>query len=143
MVLSPSWFPNNLGWPPILEEYEMAPDLNPWTHYGSRESDLPRFSSCPGLEADSGDSGPSRSCGDLGDPTKAKKLNHNANERDRRKRLNILYSSLRSLLPTKDHHSVLNNFDLVSHNIYAINMIVVCKLTCMCVCVMKILIRRS
>ncbi|RZC77651.1 hypothetical protein C5167_001867 [Papaver somniferum] len=32
-----------------------------------------------------------------------KKLNHNASERDRRKKLNNLYSSLRSLLPGSDH----------------------------------------
>ncbi|XP_074289495.1 transcription factor ORG2-like [Silene latifolia] len=33
----------------------------------------------------------------------AKKLNHNASERDRRKKINYLYSTLRSLLPTNDH----------------------------------------
>jgi len=32
-----------------------------------------------------------------------KKLNHNASERDRRKNINGLYSSLRSLLPPSDH----------------------------------------
>lgn len=32
-----------------------------------------------------------------------KKLNHNASERDRRKKINDLYSSLRSLLPPSDH----------------------------------------
>ncbi|XP_009785053.1 transcription factor ORG3-like [Nicotiana tabacum] len=32
-----------------------------------------------------------------------KKLNHNASERDRRKKINSLYSSLRSLLPASDH----------------------------------------
>ena len=32
-----------------------------------------------------------------------KKLNHNANERDRRKKINHLYSSLRNLLPASDH----------------------------------------
>lgn len=31
-----------------------------------------------------------------------KKLSHNASERDRRKRINALYSSLRSLLPAAD-----------------------------------------
>lgn len=31
-----------------------------------------------------------------------KKLNHNANERDRRKKINNLYASLRSLLPHVD-----------------------------------------
>lgn len=39
-----------------------------------------------------------------GDPSNsmAKKLYHNASERDRRKRINTLYSSLRSLLPPSD-----------------------------------------
>ncbi|KAJ6700146.1 ACHAETE-SCUTE TRANSCRIPTION FACTOR-RELATED [Salix purpurea] len=32
-----------------------------------------------------------------------KKLHHNASERDRRKKINSLYSSLRSLLPASDH----------------------------------------
>ncbi|GFP80820.1 transcription factor org2 [Phtheirospermum japonicum] len=32
-----------------------------------------------------------------------KKLNHNASERDRRKKINTLYSTLRSLLPPEDH----------------------------------------
>ncbi|EXC19630.1 Transcription factor ORG2 [Morus notabilis] len=32
-----------------------------------------------------------------------KKLNHNASERDRRKKINHLYSSLRALLPASDH----------------------------------------
>jgi hypothetical protein len=32
-----------------------------------------------------------------------RKINHNAYERDRRKQLNGLYSSLRSLLPDTDH----------------------------------------
>jgi len=31
-----------------------------------------------------------------------KKLNHNASERDRRKKINSLYSSLRSLFPASD-----------------------------------------
>ncbi|KAF7804013.1 transcription factor ORG2-like [Senna tora] len=33
------------------------------------------------------------------DPSMAKKLHHNASERDRRKKINYLYSSLRSMLP--------------------------------------------
>ncbi|XP_074296642.1 transcription factor ORG3-like [Silene latifolia] len=33
----------------------------------------------------------------------AKKLNHNASERDRRKKINYLYSTLRSMLPANDH----------------------------------------
>ncbi|KAL2464604.1 Transcription factor ORG2 [Forsythia ovata] len=37
-----------------------------------------------------------------GDLKKVKKLNHNASERDRRKKINTLYSTLRSLLPAAD-----------------------------------------
>ncbi|XP_054804293.1 transcription factor ORG2-like [Prosopis cineraria] len=37
-----------------------------------------------------------------GDPTMVKKLNHNATERDRRKKINSLYSSLCSMLPLTD-----------------------------------------
>ncbi|XP_055808787.1 transcription factor ORG2-like [Solanum dulcamara] len=37
-----------------------------------------------------------------------KKLNHNASERDRRKKINGLYSSLRSLLPSSDHSKKLS-----------------------------------
>lgn len=36
------------------------------------------------------------------DPSLVKKLNHNASERDRRRKINGLYSSLRSLLPATD-----------------------------------------
>ncbi|KAG7033594.1 Transcription factor ORG2, partial [Cucurbita argyrosperma subsp. argyrosperma] len=39
----------------------------------------------------------------------AKKLNHNASERDRRKKINSLYSSLRSLLPSTDQMKKLSN----------------------------------
>ncbi|KAI6696910.1 hypothetical protein NL676_017029 [Syzygium grande] len=37
-----------------------------------------------------------------GEVTMVKKLNHNASERDRRKKINSLYSTLRSLLPSAD-----------------------------------------
>ncbi|CAL1352233.1 unnamed protein product [Linum trigynum] len=36
--------------------------------------------------------------------TAMKKLNHNASERHRRKKINTLYSSLRSMLPPSDYH---------------------------------------
>ncbi|PWA41219.1 Achaete-scute transcription factor-related protein [Artemisia annua] len=43
--------------------------------------------------------------GSTGDDTVvAKKINHNAGERDRRKRVNDLYSYLRSLLPISSYH---------------------------------------
>ncbi|KAL8493803.1 hypothetical protein ACS0TY_024826 [Phlomoides rotata] len=41
--------------------------------------------------------------GDKKTTTKTKKLNHNASERDRRKRINTLYADLRNLLPSDDH----------------------------------------
>ncbi|KAL4619315.1 hypothetical protein ACB092_06G070100 [Castanea dentata] len=37
-----------------------------------------------------------------GDPRMAKRIFHNASERDRRKKMNALYSTLRSLLPSAD-----------------------------------------
>lgn len=52
-----------------------------------------------------------------GDLTMIKKLSHNASERDRRKKINSLYSSLRSLLPVSDQTvnliSMLISFTLV------------------------------
>ncbi|XP_042513524.1 transcription factor ORG2-like [Macadamia integrifolia] len=43
-----------------------------------------------------------------GDPVTVKKLSHNASERDRRKRLNDLFFSLRSLLPGTDRSKKLS-----------------------------------
>ena len=43
-----------------------------------------------------------------GDPTIVKKQNHNASERDRRKKINFLYSSLRALLPAADQMVLIN-----------------------------------
>lgn len=42
------------------------------------------------------------------DPCIVKKLNHNASERDRRKKVNNMYSSLRSLLPVADQTVLIN-----------------------------------
>ncbi|XP_021745915.1 transcription factor ORG2-like [Chenopodium quinoa] len=41
-------------------------------------------------------------------PLLSKKLNHNASERDRRKKINDMYSSLRALLPATDHRKKLS-----------------------------------
>lgn len=46
---------------------------------------------------------PSLKNGDGDGDKKVKKLNHNASERDRRKKMNTLYANLRSLLPHQDH----------------------------------------
>ncbi|XP_010554771.1 PREDICTED: transcription factor ORG2 [Tarenaya hassleriana] len=45
----------------------------------------------------------------------AKKMNHNASERDRRKKINALFSSLRSLLPPSDCSKKLSIPATVSH----------------------------
>lgn len=44
-----------------------------------------------------------------GEVTMVKKLNHNASERDRRKKINSLYSTLRSLLPSADQTVILKS----------------------------------
>ncbi|XVF47391.1 hypothetical protein PTKIN_Ptkin03bG0105200 [Pterospermum kingtungense] len=49
------------------------------------------------------------------DPCTVKKLNHNASERDRRKKVNSLYSSLRSLLSVADQMKKLSFPATVSH----------------------------
>ncbi|KAM6548025.1 hypothetical protein CsatB_019701 [Cannabis sativa] len=51
------------------------------------------------------------------DPTVIKKLCHNASERDRRKKINSLYSSLRSLLPAADQMKKLSNPSTISRTI--------------------------
>ncbi|OMO69276.1 hypothetical protein CCACVL1_19576, partial [Corchorus capsularis] len=43
-----------------------------------------------------------QSAASTSNPNVAKKLNHNAKERDRRRQINSLFSSLRSLLPASD-----------------------------------------
>ncbi|CAK9188491.1 unnamed protein product [Ilex paraguariensis] len=53
--------------------------------------------------------------GTLGDATIVNKLNHNASERDRRKKINSLFSSLRSLLPAADQTKKLSIPATVSH----------------------------
>lgn len=55
-----------------------------------------------GVREDDDDDDFNRSSPANGEEKAVKKLNHNASERDRRKRINDLYSSLRSLLPQSD-----------------------------------------
>ncbi|XP_027364482.1 transcription factor ORG2-like [Abrus precatorius] len=95
LALSPPMF-STIGWPfeePIshrqnylFEDTTQASEL--YHHH------LSSFS--PQVETST--PSPAISC----DLTMVKKLNHNASERDRRKKINALYSSLRSLLPVAD-----------------------------------------
>ncbi|XP_020959465.1 transcription factor bHLH100 isoform X2 [Arachis ipaensis] len=69
-----SMFPNNMEWPLELEEEELS-----HSHEYFNSEEYPLLSS-----------------------SMAKKFNHNASERHRRKKINALYSSLRSILPVAD-----------------------------------------
>ncbi|PQP95658.1 hypothetical protein Pyn_22371 [Prunus yedoensis var. nudiflora] len=55
-----------------------------------------------------------------GDLTVVKKLNHNASVRDRRKKINTLYSTLRSLLPASDQMKKLSNPAAISRAVKCI-----------------------
>ncbi|CAH2063906.1 unnamed protein product, partial [Thlaspi arvense] len=50
-------------------------------------------------------------------PVVIKKLNHNASERDRRKKINSLFTSLRSCLPASDHSKKLSIPQTVSRSL--------------------------
>ena len=49
----------------------------------------------------------------VSNPTVVKKLNHNAKERDRRRQINSLFSTLRSLLPAADQMVEFSFFNYV------------------------------
>ena len=92
LALSPPFFPT-LGWP-LLEEYSINHEHvnNMFIETETSNSQLlPLHSpqSRPWFEP-------------LEDAVVEKKLNHNASERERRKKVNKLYYSLRSLLPPSD-----------------------------------------
>ncbi|KAK1428900.1 hypothetical protein QVD17_17740 [Tagetes erecta] len=101
LALSPTLFSTTYGWP--MEDHLIAKNLtNEANSYNSlldydlydqieRKSSVPEYSNSSGGAANGAGSG---------DSVKVKKkLNHNASERDRRKRVNELYAFLRSLLP--------------------------------------------
>lgn len=109
LALSPPLFPS-LGWP--LELDPISQDVQHFSNclYGefietTSESFLQEFpipsEAEPQLFDQLDRSTPST--GISSDLTMVKKLNHNASERDRRKRINHLYSSLRALLPATEH----------------------------------------
>ncbi|KAM5551883.1 transcription factor ORG2-like [Rosa sericea] len=98
LALSPPLF-STIGWP--LEDHPISHDHN---NYFSAESSLLHFPTTLQPQFDQLDhSTPSTAISSESNiSSMAKKLNHNASERDRRKKINNLYSSLRSLVPA-DH----------------------------------------
>ncbi|KAL6213782.1 hypothetical protein ACLB2K_013222 [Fragaria x ananassa] len=98
LALSPPLF-STIGWP--LEDHSISHDHN---NYYSAESSLLHFPTTLQPQFDQLDhSTPSTAVsGESNISSMVKKLNHNASERDRRKKINNLYSSLRSLVPA-DH----------------------------------------
>ncbi|XP_071686656.1 transcription factor ORG2-like [Rutidosis leptorrhynchoides] len=92
LALSPPLFSTTYGWPLEVEarSYDHSlPDFHAYNH--QIEHDFAPENSISSGEAVNG--------GTKDDMIVTKKLNHNASERDRRKRVNDLYAFLRSLLP--------------------------------------------
>ncbi|KAJ0245852.1 Myc-type [Hirschfeldia incana] len=114
-ALVPPLFPN-FGWP-LTGEYE--------SYYGGGDS-LINDTIFDFLEPETfgfhqqnnlGVSVSSEGIGIDNNPVVAKKLNHNASERDRRKKINSLFSSLRSCLPTSDQLKKLSIPQTVSRSL--------------------------
>ncbi|XP_041024597.1 transcription factor ORG2-like isoform X2 [Juglans microcarpa x Juglans regia] len=97
----PSWFSNN-GSSSYFHQYSISQDQN----YVHRDNDTLEsalhFHSYETVQEVGLDPATAPTPVSHGDPKMVKKFNHNASERDRRKKMNGLYSSLRSLLPEAD-----------------------------------------
>ncbi|OIW11491.1 hypothetical protein TanjilG_26857 [Lupinus angustifolius] len=93
LALSPPVLSNMGIWP---LEVEPISHNNNQNYFNSDYYSFPHQFSSPHSPLEVQTSTPSS------DPTMVKKLSHNASERDRRKKINSLYSSLRSLLPVQD-----------------------------------------
>ncbi|PRQ55156.1 putative transcription factor bHLH family [Rosa chinensis] len=106
LALSPPLF-STIGWP--LEDHPISHDHN---NYFSAESSLPHFPTTLQPQFDQLDHSTAIN-GESNISSVDKKLNHNASERDRHKKINNLYSSLRSLVPA-DHAKRLSIPDTVS-----------------------------
>ncbi|KAK7336490.1 hypothetical protein VNO77_17032 [Canavalia gladiata] len=93
---SPGFSPPGMGW--ILEEELLRHNHNNFYYKDKDSYSFPhQFSSLPHPQVEI------QNCiAPSPDSTMVKKLNHNASERDRRKKINCLVSSLRSLLPLQD-----------------------------------------
>ncbi|OIW11493.1 hypothetical protein TanjilG_26859 [Lupinus angustifolius] len=93
LALSPPVLSNMGIWP---LEVEPISHNNNQNYFNSDYYSFPHQFSSPHSPLEVQTSTPSS------DPTMVKKLSHNASERDRRKKINTLYSSLRSFLPVQD-----------------------------------------
>ncbi|KAG6771173.1 transcription factor ORG2-like [Populus alba x Populus x berolinensis] len=99
LEFSPSTLFSTFGWPleePISHEqndsFRDCETPGSFTHFPPSQPNIRELDRSTSFTAYSGS----------GDPNMVKKLNHNASERYRRKKINSLYSSLRSLLPASD-----------------------------------------
>ncbi|KAI3682341.1 hypothetical protein L1987_82261 [Smallanthus sonchifolius] len=103
LALSPPLFSTTYGWPlDDLITQNLQQDCNEDNSYHSLLDFPANIQIQHEFEQENSTSMSSKGAanGNLDDPMKvAKKLNHNASERDRRKRVNELYSFLHSLLP--------------------------------------------
>ncbi|PON88894.1 Basic helix-loop-helix transcription factor [Trema orientale] len=110
LALSPPLFSTNIGWPledPIGHEEQnyFFRDIETTSDHQSLYLNFPTPPTSdqrPPSEFDHSAT-PSNYTTINSDLSMVKKLNHNASERDRRKKINHLYSSLRTLLPASDH----------------------------------------
>ncbi|KAF8398250.1 hypothetical protein HHK36_017177 [Tetracentron sinense] len=117
LALSPPLF-STFEWPledSMIHEQKNCTGNDPFMNYDYRETETPDSVLCfpssqPQIDLD--ESRPSNTIS--GDPAMVKKLNHNASECHRRRKLNSLYSSLRSLLPETDHTKKLSIPNTVS-----------------------------
>ncbi|KAJ1404254.1 Myc-type, basic helix-loop-helix [Sesbania bispinosa] len=94
LALSPSPMFSTIGYWPYEEP--LSQSQNNYFYKHTENSEL--FHHQPQVEIQSSTPSPAI----ISDLTMVKKLIHNASERDRRKKINALYSSLRSLLPVAD-----------------------------------------
>ncbi|KAI3667259.1 hypothetical protein L6452_42309 [Arctium lappa] len=101
MLVSSPLFSTTYGWP--LEDL-ITPDLQQGCNEANSYNSILDFHSFDQIQQDfapenSNSSGGAVNGGTVDNMIVGKKLNHNASERDRRKRVNDLYAFLRSLLP--------------------------------------------
>ncbi|KAJ0715345.1 putative transcription factor bHLH family [Helianthus annuus] len=109
LALSPSMFSTTHGW--ALDDFitqNLSHDCNEANSYNPvldiHTYDQFKYDLAPELSISSGETTKYGGTGD--EMIVVKKLNHNASERDRRKRVNELYAFLRSLLPIPSDQKV-------------------------------------